>query len=162
MTNTKYTDEQRAAFLELAVEVGITRARRSLGYPHSWISGKRWAEAAGIELPLDSIKAQAAATNDWYKTEEALVVVQEGLRAAQEAYENSDGLTPDEQKKLAETVQKLINTWLLLQGKANNISESRKTDVIDVELLNLFEQEESRNALFETKEDKSYQDLEGS
>jgi hypothetical protein len=155
----KYTDKQRADFLELALEVGITRARRQLGYPHSWVSGKRWADAAGIELPLDEIKAQAAAHNDWYTTEELLVVVQEGLRRAQEALENNGDLDPDQQKKLAEAVQKYTNTWLLLQGKANSISERRET-LPNVELLNLFEQEEARNHSIEKKEDKSYQDLE--
>ena len=160
MAKITYTDEERATFLELATEVGITRAKRQLGFPHSWATGQKWAQAAGIELPLDDIKAQAAAAYDWYKTEDLLITVQQGLRTAQEALENSEGLSPDEQKKLAETVQKYANTWLLLQGKANSISESRKTDIMDIELLNLFTQEEARNESIEKKEDKSYQDLE--
>lgn len=155
----KYTDKQRADFLELAVEIGITRARRQLGYPHSWVSGKRWADAAGIQLPLDDIKAQAAAANDWYKTEDLLITIQEGLRRATEALENTEGMSADDQKKLAEAVQKYTNTWLLLQGKANSISERRET-LPNIELLSLFEQEEARNNELEQKGDKSYQDLE--
>lgn len=159
MAHIKYTDEQRATFLELALEVGITRAKRQLGFPHSWQTGKTWADAAGIELPLDDIKAQAAAAYDWYKTEDLLITVQEGLRRAQEALENSEGMSPDDQKKLAEAVQKYTNTWLLLQGKANSISERRET-LPNIELLSLFAEEEARNTEIEHKEDKSYQDLE--
>ena len=159
MARIEYTNQQRAEFLELASEIGITRAKRKLGFPTSWITGKRWAEAAGIELPLDEIKAQAAAHNDWYTTEELLVVVQEGLRRAQEALENSDDLDPDQQKKLAEAVQKYTNTWLLLQGKANSISEHRTKDSMDLALVDLLNEEKMRNAMIE-EGDKSYQDLE--
>ena len=155
-----YSDEQRATFLERALEIGITRAKRELGYPTSWNTGKKWADAAGIELPIDEIKAQAKAMHDWYQTEDLLVTVQEGLRRAQESLENSDGLDPDQQKKLAEAVQKYTNTWLLLQGKANSISEHRSRDTMDVELLDLMAQEEARNHRLENKEDESYQDLE--
>lgn len=160
MAKNKYSNEQIADFLELASEIGLTRAKRQLGYPNSWATAKRWADAAGISLPLDEIKAQAAAHHDWYRTEEVLVVVQEGLRRAQEALENSEALDPDQQKKLAEAVQKYTNTWLLLQGKANSISEHRSKDGMDLALMDLLNEEKARNALIESKEDESYQDLE--
>lgn len=159
MAKVSYSNEQRAQFLETALEIGITRAKRQLGFPHSWATGKQWADAAGIELPLDDIKAQAAAAHDWYQTEELLIIAQQGLRRAQEALENSSDLDPDSQKKLAEAVQKYTNTWLLLQGKANSISESRTKDTTDIELIELLNEEKMRNARIEQKGDKSYQDL---
>lgn len=151
MANKVYTDQEIATFLELASEIGITRAKRQLGYPHSWSTGQRWVEGAGISVPLDELKAQAAAHNDWYKTEEILKVVQEGFIRAFEALQTED-LDPDQQKKLAEAVQKYSNTWLLLQGKANNINENRKTDSTDIELMELYAMERARNQDIETTE----------
>ena len=159
MARIKYTDEERAAFLELAAEVGITRARRQLGYPHSWASGDRWIKAAGIEVPLDEIKAQAAAHYDWYKAEEALVAAEEGIRRVYETLTTALEITPDDQKKLAEALQKHTNTWRLLQDKATAINETQHKDSTDVELMQLLSEERMRNSVLEDKEDESYQDL---
>lgn len=148
MANIAYTDPEKAQFLELAVEIGITRAKRQLGYPNSWGTAKRWCDAAGIEVPIDEIKAQAKAHHDWYQTEDLLVVAQEGiLRLHLELQDRT--LTPDEHKKLSEAYQKYVNTWLLLQGKANNISESRKTDSMDAGLIDLINAEKARNHMIE-------------
>jgi hypothetical protein len=155
---TTYTDEQRAEFLERASEIGITRAMRQLGYPASWVTGKSWMESAGIEAPLDELKAQAAAHHDWYQTEDLLLVGQEGIKRVVEALQNTN-LSPDEQKKLSEAYQKYANTWLLLQGKANAISETRHKDNSDIALMELLNEEAARNANLD-KEAKSYQDLE--
>lgn len=160
MAKIEYTNEERAAFLELAAEIGITRAKRELKYPASWGTAQRWVQAAGIEVPLDEIKAQAAAHYDWYKAEEALVAAEEGIRRAYETLTTAENLTADEQKKLAEAVQKHTNTWLLLQGKANSITEQRHADSTDVELMQLLSEEKMRNSLIENKEVESYQDLE--
>jgi len=150
---TTYTDEQRAVFLERAEEIGITRTMRELGYPASWVTGKNWADAAGIELPLDEIKAQAKAHHDWYQTEELLIVAQAGIRRTAEVLATSD-LTPDEHKKMSEAFQKYANTWLLLQGKANNISETRHKDNTDLALMDLINEEKMRNEVLD-KEVKS-------
>lgn len=155
---TTYTDEQRADFLELASEIGITRAMRELGFPKHWATGKSWADAAGISLPLDEIKAQAKAHHDWYETEDMLLVAQEGIKRTHEVLVNSD-LSPDEHKKMSEAFQKYANTWLLLHGKANSINETRHKDSMDVGLMELLNEEAARNAALD-KEVKSYQDLE--
>lgn len=138
-----YTEEQRAVFIETASEIGITRAQRKLGYPESWASGKRWMEAAGIEVPLDEIKAQAKAHHDWYQTEDLLLVGQEQLVRIH-LMSQRDDLSPDDAKKLAEAYQKVSNVWLLLQGKANSISETHHKDSMDVELMALYEEESKR------------------
>lgn len=153
MTNIKYTNEQRAEFLELAAEIGISRALRKLGYPNTWATGKRWLENAGIEIPLDEIKAQAQAHNDWYKTEDMLLVAQEGIQRVYEELQRSD-LSPDEHKKMSESFQKYANTWLLLQGKANSINETRHKDTADLAIMDLINEEKMRNEVLD-KEDVS-------
>lgn len=156
MANIAYTDQERADFLELAKEIGITRAKRELGYPKHWATGKAWADAAGIEVPLDTIKAQAAAHWDWYKAEELLIVAKEALLRIVESLQ-SDNLTPDEQKKLAEAYQKYVNTILLLEGKATSITESRKTGDVDLAIADLLAAEAARNALIEQGEDITHE-----
>lgn len=143
-----YSDEQRAEYLQVAAEIGITRAMRKLKYPNSWATAKSWIEAAGIEVPLDSIKAQAKAHHDWYQTEDLLVVAQEGIQRVHLELQQSD-LTPDEHKKLSEAFQKYSNTWLLLQGKANNISETRSRDALDMDIMDLINAENAKNTLIE-------------
>lgn len=139
-----YTDEQRAVFIETASEIGITRTMRKLGYPESWASGKRWMDAANVAVPLDEIKAKAKAHHDWYETEELLLVGQELLMRIH-LMAQQDNLTPDEVKKFAESYQKVSNTWLLLQGKATNINESRHKDSQDIALMELINEENARN-----------------
>ena len=143
-----YTDEQRAAFLELASEIGITRAMRQLGYPLSWNAGNKWCEAAGIKPALDEIKQQAALAHDWYKTEDLLLVAQQGVRRVYEDLQRTD-LTPDEHKKMSEAFQKYANTWRLLQDKATSITENHTKDSFDLELADVLGKEQARNALIE-------------
>ena len=80
-----------------------------------------------------------------------MLVCQKGLARAQEALDNDD-LSPDEQKKVAEAVQKYSNTMLLLQNKATSITETRSKDSMDVGLMELFAEEEARNRELEGEE----------
>lgn len=144
----RYTDEQRAEFLEVASEIGITRAMRKLGYPASWTAGKRWMDSAGIEPALDEIKAQAKAYHDWYQTEDLLVVAEEGIRRVHLELQRTD-LSPDEHKKMSEALQKYANTWRLLQDKATSITETQHKDSFDLELADVLGAEKARNTLIE-------------
>lgn len=150
MSNMAYTDEQRGHFLELAAEIGITRAMRQLRYPAAWGTAKRWVDAAGIEVPIDEIKAKAKEHHDWYQTEEMLLVAQEGIMRTHLALQTED-LDPDGHKKMAEAFQKYANTWLLLQGKANNINETRHKDSTDIELIELLNMERAKNQHIESE-----------
>jgi hypothetical protein len=152
----EYSNEEIAVFLESASEIGITRAKRELGYPKSWATAKRWVDMAGIEVPLDEIKAQAAAHYDWYKAEELLIVAKEALIRISLSLQN-DTLTPDEQKKLAEAYQKYVNTILLLEGKATSITESRKSDSVDMAIAELINEEKAKNARIEQGEDVTHE-----
>lgn len=152
MSNSKhalrYTDVQRADFLELASEVGITRAMRQLGYPLSWTAAKGWVDAAGIDIPLDEIKAKAAAARDWYTTEDLLLVAQAGIQRVYLELQ-ATGLSPDEHKKMSEAFQKYANTWRLLQDKATSITETHSKDGMDLEIVDLLNSVEAKNARIE-------------
>lgn len=144
----RYTDEQRNDFLELASEIGITRAMRQLKYPLSWTAAKGWVDAAGITIPLDELKAKAAAARDWYTTEDLLVVAQAGIQRVYLELQQTD-LDADAHKKMSEAFQKYVNSWRLLQEKATSITETQHKDGFDLDVLDLMNAEKARNALIE-------------
>lgn len=146
MTNRKtYTDTEINEFLELAQEVGITKAKRELGYPNSWATAQRWAKVRNVEIPVDEIMAKAAGTREWYKAEEVMTVAQEGFNRVYDELVNNSSLMPDDQKKLAEALQKHYNVWASAQGKAQVITESRTTDTMDAHLQELLNMEKAKN-----------------
>jgi DNA-directed RNA polymerase alpha subunit len=144
---TQYTDEQINEFLALAQEVGITRAKRELGYPGSWATAQRWAKIRNVAVATDEVMAKAAGTREWYKTEEVIVIAQEGFNRVYEELVTNPSLTPDDQKKLAEALMKHYNVWANAQGKATAITETRSTDTMDEHLQELLNMERSKNLL---------------
>lgn len=140
-----YTDEQKEVFLVLAQEVGIARAQRELGYPKSYQSALDWAKNRGVSVNVDPVMSHVKAFDDLYKTEHMLAVIKQGVsRVYQELTEAQ--LTPDEQKKLSEAFQKYTNSWLVLQGKANDIKETHTREGIDVDLKRMLDEELGRNS----------------
>lgn len=142
-----YTDKEINDFLELAQEVGITKAKRELEYPKSWSTAQYWAEKRGVNTAADEVKSRAAGMREWYQTEEVITIAQEGFNRVYEELINNRDLTPDDQKKLAEALTKHYNVWANAQGKATNISESRQTDVLDGHLQELLHTERAKNLL---------------
>ena len=149
MARINYSDEDIAEFLELAQDIGIGRAIRQLGYPNSWGTAQRWAQARGIKVEVDDLKARSKSYHDWYTTEETLLVAQQGMSRVYEQLQEAE-LDPDEQKKLADAFQKYANTWLLLQGKANNISERRESTQADLEIVELLRLERAKQSIEST------------
>ena len=150
----RYSNEEINEFCEVAKDEGIGKAIRLLGYPDSWGTAARWIKARGIEVPLDEIKQKAKAFHDWYETEDALIIAQEGMARISEAL-TSNTLSADEQKKLSEAYQKYVNSWLLLHNKATNINESRTKDSIDIGLQELLNEQRMKNQMIEAGEDVS-------
>ena len=142
-----YTDEQINTFLELAEEVGITKAKRELGYPSSWGTAQYWAKNRQVDIPVDEVMAKAAGTREWYKAEEVMTVAQEGFNRVWEELTTNVELTPDDQKKLAEALRKHYNVWASAQGKAQVITETRSTDGMDEHLTELLNMEKAKNML---------------
>ena len=147
MPKNTYTDEMINDFLELAQEVGITRAKRELKYPNSWSTAQRWAKLRNVEVNVDEVMQRAAVSREWYKTEEVITIAQEGFNRVYEELVNNSDLTPDDQKKLAEALTKHYNVWANAQGKATNISETRQADPIEGHLMDLLNSERAKNQL---------------
>lgn len=143
-----YSDEQINDFLGLAQEVGITKAMRELGYPKSWSSAQYWAKQRNVTVAVDEVMSKAAGTREWYKTEEVITVAQEGFNRVYEELATNPNLTADDQKKLAEALQKHYNVWANAQGKATQITESRDgTDTFDAHVQEMINQVKAENAL---------------
>lgn len=140
-----YSDEQINNFLELAQEVGITKAKRELGYPKSWSTAAYWAKNRGVTVAVDEVMAKTKATDEWYKTEEVITIAQTGMNRVYDELVNNAELTADDQKKLAEAFVKHYNAWANAQGKATSITESRETDAFDVHLQDLLNAERAKN-----------------
>ena len=147
MARIDYSDEQINDFLDVAQEVGIGKAIRQLGYPASWSTAHRWAELRGVKVMIDEVKAKAKAFHDWYETEDMLLVAQEGILRVHDELVNNDKLSSDDQKKLSEAFTKYSNQWLVLQGKANNVTESRQGDGMDAGIIDLLNAERAKNHL---------------
>lgn len=122
MSGRKYTDTEKRDYLDIASQVGHSRARRELGYPNSWSTANLWAKEYGVEIALDELKAKSAAFNQWYGTEEQLIAMQEAIARGSEYINTKDDLTPDEYKKTVEGMKRAIETMQLLQGKATSRS----------------------------------------
>lgn len=137
-TSTRYSDKEQTEFCELAQTIGIGRAIRELGYP-SFPTAIGWMEKRGIEPAHNDIMATARKYQRFYQTEDLLKTIDDGIAVVEEMYAKVQ--TPDDAKKLAEAIQKLMNTRLLLEGKANNISEKRETTQQDLEIAEMLRAE---------------------
>ena len=139
--STRYDETKIVNFVELASEIGITRAQRELGYPSSWITGKKWATQRGIDIPVDEVKAKAAEIREWYKNEEKLTICQEGLDRIYQMLTGSV-LDPDELNKLSTATKKFIETMNLIEGKATAIAkdEAGAADDMFMDALKKFQE----------------------
>lgn len=126
----RYDDTQRAVFIELAQNIGIGRAIRELQYP-SYPTAQAWMRAAGVEPNVDTAYAQMKQWHTYYQVEDMLIVIDEGISAVQDLLMKVN--TADDAKKLSESLQKLVNTRLLLEGKSTSITEKREVSAEDTE-----------------------------
>lgn len=140
-----YSDQQINDFLALAQEVGITKAKRELGYPKSWGTAQYWAKNRDVKVAVDDVMANAKALDEWYKDEEVLVTAQEGISRVYQDLTTKTDLTPDDQKKLSEAFVKHYTVWANIQGKATSISETRSTDAFDGQIEELLRIERAKN-----------------
>ena len=144
-----YTDEQVAEFCEAAQEMGIGRTIRELGFPKSYATALRWMKQRGIEPNRDPVMQTAKLWHHFYELEDLLEQVDQALAVVQELLLTAGNA--DEMKKLSESIQKLVNTRLLLEGKATSINEKRETTKTDLEIMDLINQQRAANMLTETQ-----------
>lgn len=143
----KYEDNEVNNFLELAQEVGITKAMRELGYPSSWSTAQYWAKKRGITVAVDDLKAQAAATREWYKEEEVKTLIQEGFNRVHAELMSNKDLSADDQKKLSEAASKYYNMWANIMGKTLNAPQSMETGPFSDHLDELLAMQRAKNLL---------------
>jgi hypothetical protein len=147
MNQTRYTDQEKQTYLELASELGHARAMRELGYPKSWNTANEWAVAFGVSIALDELKARAAAHRDFYGDAELLTAVQLGIDRAVDFFKET--MTADDYKKVIDGLGKAVDKHLLISGKATTrtgTEEGTDTDAAIKNLLSAFEGDEQKVA----------------
>ena len=87
--------------------------------------------AAGVKPNVDTAFQSMKEWHTFYQVEDMLMVIDEGIAVAQDLLTSVD--TADDVKKLSESLQKLVNTRLLLEGKSTSISEKREKSSEDNE-----------------------------
>jgi hypothetical protein len=145
-----YTENQKKEFLELAQEVGISRAIRELGYPTHRMA-KIWGEKYGVVLPLNELSQYANDMKQLYGDEEKLYTGQLALDRITERLNAGEELEGDELKKLSEAYKNTLTAMNLAQGKATNINESRVQDSFDSDIQALIAQQERDNKMKESE-----------
>lgn len=148
-----YTESQKKEFLELAQEVGISRAIRELQYP-SFAMAKRWANQYGVSINLNELSQYANDMKQLYGDEEKLYTGQLALDRITERLMAGEELEGDELKKLSEAYKNTLTAMNLAQGKATNINESRVQDSFDSDIQALIEQQERDNKMRESEANK--------
>lgn len=141
----QYEEEKIVSFITLAQEMGIGPAIRSLGYPGSYHTAKKWFEQRAIELPtINTLAKMAVDTKVFYSDKEKLLAAQAVLdRCVETLYQ--DDLDSDQLNKLANAVHKAIQTINLIEGKSTAISESRNKDSQDLAIIDMINEAKARN-----------------
>ena len=141
----QYEEEKIVSFISVAQEMGIGPAIRSLGYPGSYHTAKKWFEQRAIELPtMDTLAKMAVDMRVFYTDKEKLLAAQAVLdRCVETLYQ--DDLDSDQLNKLANAVHKAIQTINLIEGKSTAISEQRNKDNTDIAIIDLLNEAKARN-----------------
>ena len=147
MPYPKYSDEQITEFIELANEIGIGPAMRSLGYPASYHTSKKFYQQRGIEMPTaNSLAVMAKQLDIFYTDKEKLLAAQAVVDRTVEAL-YQDTLTSDDIAKLSNALHKAIQTINLIEGKSTNINENRSKDGTDLAIVDMLNEAKARNEL---------------
>ena len=142
----QYDEDKIVLFIETAQETGIGPAIRSLGYPGSYHTAKKWFEQRSLDLPtMDTLAKMAVDMRVFYSDKEKLLAAQAVLdRCVETLYQ--DDLDSDQLNKLANAVHKAIQTINLIEGKSTAISESRNKDGSDLAIIDILNEAKARNA----------------
>lgn len=148
MANHIYTDKQQEDFIELALEAGIGPTMRELGYPKHYATAQKWFESRGIEITVDILKRRAAQIGQFYGAAERMLAAQDVMdRIVAAAIE--DDLSAEEINKLANALQRVVQTMQLIEGNVTDRRETISKDGTDLALQDLINEAKARNALKE-------------
>jgi hypothetical protein len=140
-----YTDEQITEFIEIAGEMGIGPAMRSLGYPKSYHTAKKFFVQRNIDTPTANSLAVMAKQLDIFYTDKEKVLAAQAVidRTVEALYE--DNLVSDDISKLSNALHKAIQTINLIEGKSTNINENRSKDGSDLAIVDMLNEAKMRN-----------------
>ena len=148
-----YTDEQITEFIEQAAEMGIGPAMRTLGYPKSYHTAKKFFVQRNIETPTaNSLAVMAKQLDIFYTDKEKALAAQAVIDRTVEAL-YQDTLESDDINKLSNALHKAIQTINLIEGKSTNISENRSKDGTDLAIVDMLNEAKLRNESIKSKLD---------
>lgn len=151
MGYSQFDDNMKDEFIRQAQEMGIGPAMRSLGYPKSYHTSKKWFNEKNIDLPSPDTLAQMAANlGAFYTDKEKIIAAQAVLDRCVESL-MEDSLDADQLNKLSNAVHKAIQTINLIEGKSTAISENRSKDGTDLAIHDLLNEAKMRNELIKNK-----------
>lgn len=151
-TRKTYTDEQKAEFCDLAREIGIGRAIRELKYP-TYPAAVSWLRARGVEPNVDRTMQAIKQYHTRYTIEDILIQFDMAISVAEEMLVKAE--TPDDLKRIAEALSKIVQTRQLLEGKATAINEKREITQQDLEIIELLNIEAAKNEKIEESAEKA-------
>jgi hypothetical protein len=131
----------------MANEMGIGPAMRTLGYPKSYHTAKKFYVQRNIDMPTANTLAVMAKQLDiFYSDKEKVLAAQAVLdRSIEKLYE--DDLLAEDINKLSNAIHKAIQTINLIEGKSTNINENRSKDGSDLAIIDMLNEAKVRNNL---------------
>lgn len=142
-----YTDEEVNEFIDYAQEVGIGPAMRKLGYPLSYHTARKWFDVKGAAVPdLDALMKLATDYKTFYGDSEKKAAVQTLMDRIIEKLKQDD-LDADGINKLANALNKAIQTFNLIEGKSTSITESHQKDGSDLAVIDMLNAAKAKTEL---------------
>ena len=140
-----FTEEQVSEFIEMANEMGIGPAMRTLGYPKSYHTAKRFYQQRNIDMPTaNSLAVMAKDLAIFYNDKEKVLAAQAVLdRSIEKLYE--EDLLAEDINKLSTAIHKAIQTINLIEGKSTNINENRSKDGSDLAIVDMLNEAKMRS-----------------
>ena len=140
-----FTEEQISEFIEMANEMGIGPAMRTLGYPKSYHTAKKFYVQRNIDMPTaNTLAVMAKDLAIFYNDREKVLAAQAVLdRSIEKLYE--EDLLAEDINKLSTAIHKAIQTINLIEGKSTNINENRSKDGQDLAIIDILNEAKIRN-----------------
>jgi hypothetical protein len=140
-----FTEEQVSEFIEMANEMGIGPAMRTLGYPKSYHTAKRFYTQRNIDMPTaNTLAVMAKDLAIFYNDKEKVLAAQAVLdRSIEKLYE--EDLLAEDINKLSTAIHKAIQTINLIEGKSTNINENRSKDGSDLAIVDMLNEAKMRS-----------------
>lgn len=142
-----YSEEDKNMFIEVAREQGVSKAIKELQYP-SWPTALRWVKDID-GIPKSITAALASLNNVTYTQEERLSLLNNLMDDASNRM-LTETLDVKEYKMMVESIKILNETYNLVLGKAQQISQ--KNDAMDESLIDLYADIERQNKLKESQQ----------